>query len=69
MVESCRFESQAGSSGEVTVLLSLAYESTLHSGKTVYHASGISAGPFSGVSQKWKALHGCLLVRALGAET
>lgn len=35
MVESCRFESQAGSSGEVTVVLSLVYEATLHSGKTV----------------------------------
>lgn len=43
MVESCRFESQAGSSGEVTVVLSLAYQATLHSGKTVYHVSGISA--------------------------
>lgn len=29
MVESCRFESHAGLSGEVTVVLSLAYEATL----------------------------------------
>lgn len=66
MVESCRLESQAGTSGEVTVVPSLAYEATLRSGRTVYQAAGISAGPISGVSQQRKGLHDCLLVRASG---